>query len=224
MMLGRWNWRVAATFLAVGMLTVAGCDDADPGEDVEDQPETQGETEAPDEEEVDEAADEDGAAEEDAAAVDGELYSDELHDLDELDVPEPGTAQASLDGEVLTFDVVEECDLSDAEGEESSLQVRIESERDDGDVDRLGASIVIDEDEDVRTEAASVSLAVDDDGWQEGAGHLLWSTSSGLQAGEGEPPFVLVTEDGEFTATGEFTPRPGAGEEMRVGFELAGAC
>lgn len=220
--------RILTLVTAIGAIALAACgeeqDVTEPEEAV-----TQDTEEAPDE-----------PAEADGQDVDGSLYADELHDLQQIEVPDPGTAIASLDGEITTFNIAEMCTVTDLDedggpavdsdhdrpGHDDDFSVRFVNERDDGYEDRLTADVRLtgDIEEIERTEGTQVGFASDGDLFTEGAGQIVWISTTGLQAGDGEPPIVKVTEDLEFSAMGEFAPTPGSGEEMRVDFELAGAC
>ncbi len=234
------GWSI--TLLALGAITLAACGDeqaADAPEDTgaEEAEEATEDTDADEGEAVDEAQETDEA---DATGAEDSLYSDALHDLQEIEVPEPGTAVASLAGEVTTFDIEDRCRASDRDeelgpdvdpdhdrpGEDDAFLARFLIEHDDGFEDRLSVEVTVmgDEVETERTEHTQVGFANDGELFTEGAGQVAVVGDAGLQAGEGDLPVVRVTEDLTFSAQGEFAPTPGSGEEMRVAFELAGAC
>lgn len=155
----------------------------------------------------------------------GELYADELHELEYVPAAEPGTAELWIDGERWTFDDQVNCDLED-----SRINLSFGKETEEGYTAWVTAERHISEAVDFFMEWDEVHVEVaygaDDDRVND-QGHVRWEQEPGEEVdfwgGDGDLPIIRAKENGEITAKGELAPLLGA-NPFEGEFELSIRC
>ncbi len=138
------------------------------------------------------------------------IFADEIHELEHIDMPDPGVAVVWIEGETYTFEDQPSCRFNPGH----SLTAGVETEVDDAEnfwlyIHRLVEGGNFDEGDDYRFEQERTNVEIAYGESNNERGEIHWSQMDdedpSWHVGEGEPPTIRAIEDGEVTVKGKLS-------------------